>query len=105
MLPAGADGQGQMSKELEAWLSKLSLEQYAPAFRANAIDMAVLADLTDIDLVELGVAPLGHRKRLLSAIANLRPSGFEASASTRAPAERRQVSVLFCDVVGSTALS
>ena len=94
-----------MSKELEAWLSKLSLEQYAPAFRANAIDMAVLADLTDIDLIKLGVAPLGHRKRLLSAIANLRQSGSEATRSIRAQAERRQVSVLFCDVVGSTALS
>ena len=94
-----------MSKELEAWLSKLSLEQYAPAFRANAIDMAVLADLTDIDLIELGVAPLGHRKRLLSAIANLRQSGFEPTTSKRAQAERRQVSVLFCDIVGSTALA
>jgi class 3 adenylate cyclase len=94
-----------MSKELEAWLSKLSLEEYAPGFRANAIDMAVLPGLTDIDLIELGVAPLGHRKRLLSAIANLRQSGFEATPSTRAQAERRQVSVLFCDVVGSTALS
>ena len=102
MLSAGADGRGQMSKELEAWLSKLSLEQYAPAFRANAIDMAVLADLTDIDLIELGVAPLGHRKRLLSAIANLRQSGSEATPSIRAQAERRQMSVLFCDVVGST---
>ena len=94
-----------MSKELEAWLSKLSLERYAPAFRANAIDMAVLADLTDIDMVELGVAPLGHRKRLLSAIENLRQPGLEVTPSRRAQAERRQVSVLFCDVVGSTALS
>jgi class 3 adenylate cyclase len=94
-----------MSKELEAWLSKLSLEQYAPAFRANAIDIAVLADLTDIDLIELGVAPLGHRKRLLSAIENLRQSRFNATPNTRGQAERRQVSVLFCDVVGSTALS
>ncbi len=49
-------------------LSKLSLEQYAPALRPNAIDMPVLDDLTDIDLIELGVAPLGHRKRLPSAI-------------------------------------
>ena len=100
-LPAGADGQDQM----EAWLSKLSLEQYAPAFRANAIDIAVLADLTDIDLIELGVTPLGHRKRLLSAIENLRQSRFKATPNTRGQAERRQVSVLFCDVVGSTALS
>src|SRR5689334_11842300 len=98
MLSAGTDGRGQMSKELDAWLSKLSLEQYAPAFRTNAIDMAVLADLTDMDLIELGVGPLGHRKRLLSAIASLRQSGFEATPSMRAQAERRQVSVLFCDV-------
>lgn len=104
MLLAAAHGQDPMSKQLEAWLSKLSLEQYAPAFRANAIDMAVLADLTDIDLIKLGVAPLGHRKPLLSAIANLRQSGSEATRSN-AQAERRQVSVLFCDVVGSTALS
>jgi hypothetical protein len=80
-----------MSKELEAWLSKLSLEQYAPAFRANAIDIAVLADLTDIDLIELGVTPLGHRKRLLSAIENLRQSRFKATPNTRGQAERRQV--------------
>src|SRR5262249_55456540 len=92
-----------MSNELEAWLSKLSLEQYAPAFRANAIDLAVLTDLTDMDLIELGVAPLGHRKRLLSAIAHLRQSRIEATPS--AQAERRLVSVLFCDVVGSTALA
>jgi class 3 adenylate cyclase/tetratricopeptide (TPR) repeat protein len=94
-----------MSKELEAWLSKLRLEQYAPAFRFNAIDMAVLADLSDIDLIEIGVAPLGHRKRLLSAIADVRHSGFGAIPPIGAQAERRQVSVLFCDVVGSTALA
>jgi class 3 adenylate cyclase/tetratricopeptide (TPR) repeat protein len=115
MLLAAADGQDQMSKELEAWLSKLGLDQYAPAFHVNAIDMQVVTDLTDVDLVALGVAPLGHRKRLLNAIAALRqsqepgPLAGVGRALTSDPkstnAERRQVSVLFCDVVGSTALA
>jgi class 3 adenylate cyclase/tetratricopeptide (TPR) repeat protein len=104
-----------MSTELETWLNKLSLNQYAAPFLANAIDFDVVTDLTDADLIGLGVAPLGHRKRLLNAIAALRQSRAGALTAALEPiqpagredakAERRQVSVLFCDVVGSTALA
>ena len=58
-----------MSTELEAWLDKLGLGQYAATFTANEIDLSLVAQLTDADLVQLGIEPLGHRKRLLSAIA------------------------------------
>jgi|HubBroStandDraft_6_1064221.scaffolds.fasta_scaffold402265_2 hypothetical protein len=115
MLSLAGNGQGHMSKELEAWLTKFSLDQYAPVFHTNAIDMDVVTDLTDTDLIGLGVAPLGHRKRLLNAIATLRQSRADAlpisseplpiAGPQRAKAERRQVSVLFCDVVGSTEIA
>ena len=101
--------------DLGAWLRNLGLEQYEAIFRENAIDETVLPDLTDQDLEKLGVL-LGHRRRLLRAIANL--ENTEKSASTipaaaappAAPlvhdtAERRQVTVMFSDLVGSTALS
>ena len=104
-----------MSTELEMWLNKLNVSQYAETFLANAIDFDVVTDLTDADLIGLGVAPLGHRKRLLSAIAALRQSRagaltaaielIQPAGREGAKAERRQVSVLFCDVVGSTALA
>jgi len=99
-----------MSKELEAWLTKLSLGQYAPVFHTNAIDMDVVMDLTDADLIGLGVAALGHRKRLLNAIAALRQSRagldpIHPSDPLDAKAERRQLTVLFCDLADSTALS
>jgi class 3 adenylate cyclase/tetratricopeptide (TPR) repeat protein len=95
------------------WLRSLGLEGYEGAFRENAIDETVLPDLTDQDLEKLGVL-LGHRRKLLRAIAELnggskgtaRPSTKAAAA--RAPqetAERRQVTVMFSDLVGSTALS
>jgi class 3 adenylate cyclase len=102
--------------DVAAWLSGLGLEQYAPAFRDNEIDNAVLPRLTAEDLRELGVASVGHRRRLLDAIAALRATPCAAEAS-RPPAEtpaipaamgdaeRRQVTVMFCDLVGSTALS
>ncbi len=104
-----------MSTQLVTWLSKLSLDQYVPVFLDNAIDLEVVTDLTDADLIGLGVAPLGHRKRLLNAIAVLRQSRADAlpvnsepipiAGPQRAKAERRQVSVLFCDVVGSTEIA
>jgi class 3 adenylate cyclase/predicted ATPase len=93
------------------WLRNLGLEQYEPAFRANEIDAGVLPHLTAEDLKDLGVSLVGHRRRLLDAIAAL---GAEASspvttvsreASTPTDAERRQLTVMFCDLVGSTALS
>ena len=101
--------------DLGGWLRNLGLGQYEAAFRENAIDDTVLPNLTAEDLKDLGVAIVGHRRKLLDAIAALR-----ADASAKAPppdtlsatnitakdtAERRQVTVMFADLVGSTALS
>jgi class 3 adenylate cyclase/tetratricopeptide (TPR) repeat protein len=104
-----------MPTELEAWLDKLGLGQYAATFAAHAIDLDLVAQLTDADLIQLGIEPLGHRKRLLNAIAQSRrpPAdnfviGLDPAPPTprrRPRAERRQVSVLFCDLVGSTELA
>jgi class 3 adenylate cyclase/predicted ATPase len=102
--------------DIDDWLERLGLEQYAPAFRANAIDGSVLPKLTADDLKELGVTLVGHRRKLLDAITILR----EAIASDRPAiaepvippfkrtitgAERRQLTVMFCDLVDSTSLS
>ena len=105
-----------MSIEITDWLRGLGLEQYAVAFRDNDIDDAVLRRLTAEDWRELGVASVGHRRRLLDAIASLSAPALTADASgpstettatlsPRAEAERRQLTVMFCDLVGSTALS
>jgi len=93
--------------DIAAWLRGLSLEQYEPAFRDNEIDWEVLPKLTSEDLREIGVLAIGHRRKLLAAIAVL---GSETPAPAMAPparadAERRQLTVMFCDLVGSTALS
>ena len=95
------------------WLRSLGLEQYEAAFRDNAIDEKVLLRLTAEDLKELGVNALGHRRILLDTIAALRgdtqallpeaPQTVDRSAKDTA--ERRQVTVMFSDLVGSTALS
>jgi class 3 adenylate cyclase len=97
--------------DIVVWLRSLDLEQYAATFRANGIDDSVLPDLTDQDLEKLGVL-LGHRRKLLRAIANLETTTQGAAAtsaaldaSPRDTAERRQVTVMFSDLVGSTALS
>ena len=90
------------------WLRKLGLEQYEPAFRENEIDERVLPSLTAEDLRDLGVTLVGHRRRLLDAIAALgttAPPAASPNAPTSASAERRQLTVMFCDLVGSTALS
>ena len=95
--------------DVTEWLRGLGLDQYLTAFRANDIDEEVLRRLTGEDLRELGVTSIGHRRRLLDAIAALGMA--EASAApTPVPiaaseAERRQLTVMFCDLVGSTALS
>src|SRR5271165_5831442 len=92
------------------WLRALGLGQYEDVFRDNEIDGAVLTDLTEDDFEKLGV-PMGHRKRLLKAIATLRntePAVQPESTALSAPrdaAERRQLTVMFCDLVGSTAMS
>ena len=104
--------------DVAVWLRSLGLERYETAFRENEISERVLPSLTQEDLKEIGVGPVGHRRMLLEAIAALRadtgdnaPSANLAvvsSAPNVSPedrAERRQVTVMFSDLVGSTALS
>jgi class 3 adenylate cyclase len=100
--------------DVAAWLRGLGLERYAPAFRDNDIDGEVLPELTADDLIGLGVISIGHRRKLLAAIAALReaaaaPAPPAAPPPTKAAdipaAERRQLTIMFCDVVGSTALA
>ncbi len=91
-------------------LRKRGLERYEPAFRANEIDERVLPSLTAEDLKDLGVTLVGHRRRLLDAVAALGAAPAAQTPASRdavapAEAERRQLTVMFCDLVGSTALS
>jgi hypothetical protein len=101
-------------QQVADWLEKLGLGQYAQRFAESDITFGILSDLTDLDLKELGVSSLGHRRQLLRAIAELTtrekdsPKPAATAASSAAPrdtAERRQVTVMFSDLVGSTALS
>jgi class 3 adenylate cyclase len=101
--------------DVRGWLRRLGLEQYEAVFRDNKIDDTVLPNLTAEDLKELGVRFVGHRRKLLDAIAALRAeAGAPAPLSDAPPesrkaakdtAERRQVTVMFSDLVGSTSLS
>jgi class 3 adenylate cyclase len=104
--------------DIVVWLRSLGLGRYEAAFRDNEIDETVLPNLTSEDLKDLGVSVVGHRRKLLDAIAALRTdAGTKASSSdavttSSAPsvspedrAERRQITVMFSDLVGSTALS
>src|SRR5690349_18857088 len=115
-----SSGPEDQRMNVAAWLQSLRLERYEPLFRENEIDWEVLPKLTSEDLKEIGVIPIGHRRRLLDAIAVLRtslepaieptanaqPSGSGTErAAVEWSAERRQLTVLFCDLAGSTALS
>ena len=99
--------------DIDGWLRGIGLAQYAEMFRANDIDIELLGRLTNDDLKDIGVASFGHRKKLLEAIAALAaapeaPSPIPVAAmepKTQDTAERRQVTVMFSDLVGSTALS
>src|SRR5215471_4957966 len=104
--------------DIVVWLRSLGLGQYEAAFRDNEIDETVLPNLTAEDLKDLGVSVVGHRRKLLDAIAALRTEAGtkapspDAANTSRAPtisfedhAERRQITVMFSDLVGSTALS
>ena len=91
--------------DIGQWLDALGLGQYARAFAENDVDLAMLAQLDDADLKELGVASLGHRKRMLAAIAERARAVAPLSATAPAPGERRQVTILFADLCGFTALS
>src|SRR4051794_40271601 len=112
----------ETAMDVGAWLRKLGLEQYEAAFHENDVDAEMLPTLTDEELKNIGVSSLRHRRRLLEAIAALRskamPAEAPAQVSPSAPpdltglpgasettAERRPLSVMFCDLVGSTALS
>src|SRR5947207_248508 len=98
--------------DVAAWLRGLGLERYVPAFRDNEIDGDALPKLSAEDLKDLGVVLGGHRRRLLDAISALGAAvpatsvtGAPRDAPAPAEAERRQLTVMFCDLVGSTALS
>jgi len=97
--------------DVAVWLRDLKLERYVSAFHDNDIDDDMLLKLTAEDLISIGVTSVGHRRKLLDAIAGLRmtvPTAVAAvapSASAQVDAERRQLTVMFCDLVGSTALS
>ncbi len=105
--------------DIAVWLQGLGLERYVGTFRDNDIDGAVIPSLTGDDIEKLGVTSVGHRRKLLDAIAALRVKTVSVGPATVAPAggarapdqpapaqgERRRVTVLFCDLVGSTALS
>ena len=99
------------------WLNAIDLGQYEALFREHEIDAHVLPDLVEADLEKIGV-PLGHRKRLVRAIAALSAGGTPPSAAKPASAqpfpspptsdaqpERRPITVMFCDLVGSTSIS
>ena len=93
-------------QQIADWLEKLGMSEYAQRFAENDVDIEVLGDLTDADFDRLGVS-IGHRRKLLKAIAVGVPTAPEAplSKSATESAERRQVTVLFSDLVGSTALA
>src|SRR6516162_4336841 len=92
--------------DVGAWLRSLGLERYEAAFRENEIDETVLPKLTAEDLKELGVGALGHRRKLLDASAKAPSLVLPAADRTaKDTAERRQVTVMFSDLVGSTALA
>jgi class 3 adenylate cyclase len=115
--------------DLPAWLAEMGLAAYAPAFIENHIDLELLASLTGDDLREVGVVSVGHRKRLLEAIARLSAPRTaatpeepvaasvattggalaspqrHAAAQASATVQRREITVMFCDLVGSTALA
>src|SRR6516164_7910399 len=97
-------------QQIADWLRTLGMSEYAERFAENDIEIDILPELTDQDLERLGVS-LGHRRRILRAIRELGGSPQVASQTAAAAptphdsAERRQLTVMFCDLVGSTALS
>jgi class 3 adenylate cyclase/tetratricopeptide (TPR) repeat protein/ABC-type transport system involved in cytochrome c biogenesis ATPase subunit len=96
-------------QQIADWLEKLGLAEYAQRFADNAIDFSVIRDLTEQDLKDLGVL-LGHRRKILRAIADLdrvapAPVQTATQPALRNEAERRHLTVMICDLVGSTALS
>src|SRR6516225_3219437 len=100
---------GSVMKGIAEWLASLGLGEYAQRFSDNGIDLSVIRDLTEQDLKDLGVL-LGHRRKILRAIAELdgvAPASTETATepALRDQPERRHLTVMICDLVGSTALS
>jgi class 3 adenylate cyclase/tetratricopeptide (TPR) repeat protein len=98
-----------LPRNIDLWLERIGLARYIPLFTENEIDFDILPDLTEQDLKDLDI-PLGPRKKLIKAIAALDGIAAptiqpETAPAARAEAERRQLTVMFCDLVGSTALS
>jgi len=98
-------------QSIAEWLEELGLGHYAQRFAESGVDFSVLRHLTDQDLKDIGVL-LGHRRKMLAAIAELAgavPATLQPAAAIEPKpqdaAERRQLTVMFCDLVGSTALS
>src|SRR5258708_23936682 len=100
--------------EVGAWLSGLGLDRYKQAFEDNAIDFSLLPKLTADDLRDIGITAVGHRRKLLEEIAAFQDSSGTSTQTSDAPtappvpwrdAERRQLTVMFVDLVGSTELS
>ena len=96
-------------QQIADWLEKLGMSEYAERFAENRIDFSVLPELTDQHLKDLGIA-LGDRLKMLRAISALEAASPTAPVTSTAPvprdaAERRQVTVMFSDLVGSTAMS
>lgn len=89
--------------ELAVLLEALGLQRYGPAFAANDVDLAALRLLSEADLKEIGLS-LGHRRKLMAALAGAAPEAVPPAAP-EPPTERRQLTVMFCDLVGSTALT
>ncbi len=103
-----------MTDDIQHWLKGIGLSEYIDAFVENAVDHELLPHLTNEDLKDLGIGRLGDRKKLLLAIEQLEPkkdtpseeaTSSGVSSAGRVEAERRQLTVMFCDLVGSTALS
>jgi class 3 adenylate cyclase len=100
--------------DVRTWLAGIGLDQYAGAFEANDVELDLLKDVDDQMLKDIGVTSAGHRLRIRNAIAKLVPtSDFQVNSNSAvatpdvatASGERRQLTVMFCDLVGSTALS
>src|SRR5215469_13821846 len=96
-------------RDIAEWLASIGLSEYAQRFADNAIDLSVIRDLTEQDLKDLGVL-LGHRRRILRAIAELdggapAPTETATEPASRDKAQRRHLTLMICDLVGSTALS
>ncbi len=91
--------------DIGQWLRGLGLQAYEEAFRDHGVELDVLPHLTADDLKEIGVSAVGHRRKILDAVGELMEARPEAGQKAPDRAERRQLTVMFCDLVGSTALS